>query len=165
MSRIGLIVAPSDPTAASVIELLPAAASALGVTHKVFSVRNEIELDAIFAQARREGMQGLFIDQSPFFLARRTEVAALALRVGLPAIYGYRENAEAGGLITYGSSLAGAYQQTARFLDKILKGTKPSDIPVEQADKFELVINNKTAKALGLKIPEAFLLRADEVIE
>jgi putative ABC transport system substrate-binding protein len=107
----------------------------------------------------------LFINQTPFLFSRRAEVAALAARARLPAIYGYREHAEAGGLMSYGSSLAGAYGQAARLVDKILKGAKPADLPVEQAAKFELVVNNKTAKALGLKIPEAFLLLADEVIE
>jgi putative ABC transport system substrate-binding protein len=107
----------------------------------------------------------LFVDQSPFFLTRRAEVAELAARVRLPAIYGYREHAEAGGLMSYGSSLPDAYRQIARFTDKILKGAKPAELPVEQSDKFELVVNNKTAKALGLTIPESFLLRADEVIE
>ena len=87
------------------------------------------------------------------------------LAANLPAIYGYRECAEAGGLLSYGSSLPAAYRQGARLVDRILKGAKPADLPIEQADKFELVVNNKTAKALGLKISEAFLLRADEVIE
>jgi putative ABC transport system substrate-binding protein len=137
----------------------------VGVTAKVFKVRTDVELDAAFAQAARDGLQGLFINQSPFFFTRRTEVAALAARAHLPAIYGYREHAESGGLISYGSSVSGAYRQIARLVDKILKGAKPADLPVEQADKFELVVNNKTAKALGLNIPESFLLRADEVIE
>jgi len=128
-------------------------------------IRTEAELDSAVAEAGRDGLHGLFIDQSPFFLGRRTMIAALAARERLPAIYGYREHAEAGGLISYGSSLAAAYRQVGRLIDKVLKGEKPADIPVEQASTFELVVNNKTAKTLRLNIPEAFLLRADDVIE
>ena len=135
------------------------------MTYQVSQLRTNAELEAAFAQSARDGLQGLFVDQSPFFLTRRAEVAELAARVRLPAIYGYREHAEAGGLMSYGSSLPDAYRQIARFTDKILKGAKPAELPVEQSDKFELVVNNKTAKALGLTIPESFLLRADEVIE
>jgi putative ABC transport system substrate-binding protein len=165
LSRIGVMAASGDRSDEIALTFLPAATRALGVTAKVFKVRTDAELDAAFAQAARDGLQGLFINQSPFFFTRRAEVAALAARARLPAIYGYREHAEAGGLMSYGSSLSGAYRQIARLVDKILKGAKPADLPVEQADKFELVVNNKTAKALGLNIQESFLLRADEVIE
>ncbi len=154
LSRIAVIVAADDPSKNIVLPLLPPATRALSITYKVFEVRTAAELDAAIAQAKRDGLQGLFIDQSPFFLGRRSEVAAMAARASLPAIYGYGEHAEAGGLISYGSSLTGAYRQVGRLVDKVLKGTKPADIPVEQADKFELVVNNKTAKSLGLKIPE-----------
>jgi putative ABC transport system substrate-binding protein len=165
MSRMGVMVSSSDPTDEIVLKLLPAATRALGVTTKVFDVRTNADLDAAFAMAAGDGLHGLFVNQNPFFFARRAKVAALAANARLPAIYGFREFAEAGGLMAYGSSLPAAYRQVARLVDKILKGAKPADLPVEQADKFELVINNKTAKALGLKIPESFLLRADEVIE
>jgi putative ABC transport system substrate-binding protein len=165
LSRMGVIVAADDPTKNVVLNLMPAATRALGVTHKVFEVRTTAELEAAIGQASRDNLQALFLNQDPFFMSRRTEVAALAARARLPAIYGYREHVEAGGLMSYGSSLSGAYTQVARLVAKILKGAKPADLPVEQADKFELVVNNKTAKALGLKIPESFLLRADEVIE
>jgi putative ABC transport system substrate-binding protein len=165
LSRMGVIVAADDPTKNVVLNLMPAATRALGVTHKVFEVRTTAELEAAIGLASRDNLQALFLNQDPFFMSRRTEVAALASRARLPAIYGYREHVEAGGLMSYGSSLSGAYTQVARLVAKILKGAKPADLPVEQASKFELVVNNKTAKALGLKIPESFLLRADEVIE
>ena len=165
LSRIGIMISSTDATNEIVVQLLPVATRALGMTHKFFHVGSTAELDTAFAQASRDGLQGLFIDQSPFFLVRRAEVAALAAREGLPAIYGYREHAEAGGLMAYGSSLSGAYTQVARLVANILKGAKPAELPVEQAAKFELVINNKTAKVLGVKISEAFLLNADEVIE
>jgi ABC-type uncharacterized transport system substrate-binding protein len=164
-SRLGVVIASDDPTDAIILKLLPATTRALGVTYEVFEVGTPTELEAAFLQASRDGLQGLFISQNPFFSARRVEVAALAARTRLPAIYGFREHAEAGGLMSYGSSLPNAYKQIARLVDKVLKGESPAEIPVEQADKFELVINNKTAKALGLKIPESFLVRADEVIE
>ena len=165
LSQIGVLAASGDRSDEIALKLLPAVASALGVTAKVFNVRTDAELDAAFAQAARDGLQGFFINQSPFFFSRRAELAELAARTRLPAVYGYREHVEAGGLISYGSSVSGAYRQIARLVDKILKGAKPADLPIEQADKFELVVNNKTAKALGLNIPEPFLLRADEVIE
>jgi putative ABC transport system substrate-binding protein len=165
LSRMAVMVASGDQVAEMTRRLLPAAASALGVTHKTFQVGSTAEFDVALAQAASDGMQAVFIDQSPFFLTRRAEVATSAARVRLPAIYGYREHAEAGGLISYGSSLGDGYRQAVRLVDKILKGAKPAELPVEQADKYELVVNNKTAKALGLKISESFLLRADEVIE
>jgi ABC-type uncharacterized transport system substrate-binding protein len=164
MSRIGVMVAAGDPTNEIVLKLLPAVTRALGVTYKVFESRTT-ELDVAFADATSDGMQGLFVNQSPFFLTNRAEAAALAARARLPAIYGYREHAEAGGLMSYGSSLPDSYRQLSRLVDKVLKGAKPAELPVEQADKFELVVNNGTAKTLGLKISESFLLRADEVIE
>ena len=165
MSRMGVLVSSRDPGDEIILRLLPEATRALGVTYQVFDVRTPTELDAAFAQAARDRLQGLFVNQTPFLLSRRAEVAALAARERLPAIYGYREHAEAGGLMSYGSNLPGAYHQVARLVDKILKGAKPAELPVEQSDKFELVVNNRTAKALGLQIPESFLLRADEVIE
>jgi ABC-type uncharacterized transport system substrate-binding protein len=165
LSRIAVMAATGDQSDEIAVKLIPAATSALGVTAKIFQMRTDAELDTAFTQAVRDGMQGAFVNQSPFFFTRRTKVAALAARAHLPAVYGYREHVEDGGLMSYGSSLSGAYVQIARLVNKILKGAKPADLPVEQADKFELVVNNKTAKTLGLKIPESFLLRADEVLE
>jgi putative ABC transport system substrate-binding protein len=165
LSQIAVFVSADDLSKKIILPLLPEATRALGVTHKVYELHSVADLEAAFAQAPRDGMQGLFIDQSPFFLGRRSEIAALAARARLPAIYGYREHAEVGGLLSYGSSLTGAYRQIGRLVDKVLKGANPGELPVEQAATFELVVNNKTAKALGLKIPESFLLRADEVIE
>ena len=126
LSRMGVLVSSGDASDEIVLRLLPAAARALSVTTKVFDVRTTAELDAAFAQAARDSLQGLFINQTPFLFSRRAEVAALAARVRLPAIYGYREHAEAGGLMSYGSSLPGAYHQAARLVDKILKGAKPA---------------------------------------
>lgn len=165
MSRLGVMIASGDATNAVALNLLPKSAGAVGVSTKVYEIRSEAEIDTMFMRAAADRMQGIFVHQSPFFLARRSEVAASAARSRIPTVYGYREHAESGGLIAYGSSLSGAYRQAARLVDKILKGAKPAELPVEQADKYELVVNNQAAKALGLKIPESFLLRADAVIE
>jgi putative tryptophan/tyrosine transport system substrate-binding protein len=120
MLRMGVLVSSHDPGDEIILRLLPAATRALGVTCQVFDVRTPTELDAAFAQAARDGLQGLFVNQTPFLLSRRAEVAALAARERLPAIYGYREHAEIGGLMSYGSNLSGAYHQVARLVDKIL---------------------------------------------
>ena len=164
LPRIGAMIS-SEASDEVVARLMPPAAQAMGMEFKIYRVGTTAELDRAFGQATGDGMKGLFVHQSPFFLSRRTELAAMAARERLPAIYGYREHAEAGGLMSYGSSLSGAYVQVARLVDKVLKGAKPGDIPVEQADKFELVINLKTAKSLGLTVPNSMQLLADEVIE
>jgi putative tryptophan/tyrosine transport system substrate-binding protein len=164
LPRIGAMIA-SDASDEIVARLMPAAAQALGMEFNIYRVGTTAELDRAFGQATSDGMKGLFVHQSPFFLSRRTELAAMAARERLPAVYGYREHAEAGGLMSYGSSLSGAYVQVARLIDKVLRGAKPGDLPVEQADKFELVINLKTAKSLGLTVPNSMQLLADDVIE
>ena len=110
-------------------------------------------------------MQALFVSQSPLFFSNRAQVTAMAVRVRLPAIYGFREFAEAGGLMSYGANLPSAYRQAARLIDKILKGASPADLPVEVPTRFELIVNLKAAKAIGLTIPDAFLSIADEIIE
>lgn len=165
VSRIGVIIAADDATEANVLRQLSAATSSLGLTYRTFEVGTSADLESAFEEAARDGLQGLFVSQNPFFFSRRVEVAALAARAQLPAIYGFREHTEVGGLMSYGSSLSQSYRQAGRLVAKILKGAKPADLPFEQADKFELIVNNKTAKALGLKIPDAFLRYADEVIE
>ena len=165
LSRVGVMIASGDATDAIMLRLLPAATSALGLTYRVFEVGSSTKLDSAFTEAASDGLQGLFISQNPYFFSRRVEVAALAARARLPAIYSFREHVEAGGLMSYGSSLTEAYRQAARLMAKVLKGANPAEIPVEQADRFELVVNNKTARTLGLKISEAFLMNADEVID
>jgi putative tryptophan/tyrosine transport system substrate-binding protein len=163
-SRLAVFVDPTDASDVSTVKAVPAAARALGLDLRVIEVRSA-DLQAAFAAAAREGAQGLYVSQNPFFFARRAEIAAMALRARLPAVDGYREFALAGGLISYAASLPDFYRRFGAFVDKILKGANAGDLPIERATKFELVVNLKTAKALGLTIPESFLLRADEVIE
>jgi putative ABC transport system substrate-binding protein len=165
LARIGVIINPGDATDDIVLKLLPARARALSMTFNVFEVREKAEFDGVFARAAREGVQALFVSQSPLFNSHRAAVTAFAERVRLPAIYGFREFAEAGGLMSYGANLPALYQRAARFVDRILKGTSPGDLPIEVPTRFELIINLKAAKAIGLTISDSFVLLADEVIE
>ena len=144
---------------------LPATARAVGISIEVIEVRDLGNLDAVAAQVMRANVQGLLVGAAPFWIQGRTEVAAMAARLKLPAVYSWREFADAGGLMSYGPSLPETYRQSARLVDKILKGTKPGDLPFELATRYELIVNLKTAKAMGLNISDSFLLLADEVIE
>jgi putative ABC transport system substrate-binding protein len=123
------------------------------------------EIDAAFAAMRSQRVGGVLVLRGSLFLAQRAQIAALAAKSRLPAVYGTREEAEAGGLMAYGASLPLLYRRAATYVDKILKGAKPADLPVEQPTKFELIINLKTARALGLTIPQSLLGRADAVIQ
>jgi ABC-type uncharacterized transport system substrate-binding protein len=165
ISRVGVMVNPDDTTDARSLKALPAAARALGLVVRVLDVRAAAEFEPAIAAAVREGLQGLHVSASPLFYANRTQVTAIAARAGLPAIYGFREFAMAGGLISYAASLPDIWRRIAGLVDKILKGASPGDLPIERPTQFELVVNLKTAKSMGLTIPEPFLLLADEVIE
>jgi putative ABC transport system substrate-binding protein len=113
----------------------------------------------------KERVDAILVMNDPQLFAQRGRIAALAAKTHLPGIYEWREFSEAGGLMSYGADLADLYRRAATYVDKILKGAKPGDLPVEQPTKFELVVNLKTAKALGLTIPQSVLIRADEVIQ
>jgi len=162
ISRVGVIINPDDTIDNSAVRSLPAAP---GLTVRIFEVRALNDLEAVLATAAREGVEGLVFSNDPFFMTHRTEVAAMTARAGLPALYGFREFAVAGGLMSYASSLPDIYRRSATLVDKILKGASPADLPIERPTKYELVINLKAAKALGLNLSRDFLLRADEVIE
>src|SRR6266487_3096728 len=165
ISRVGVMVNPDDAIEAGSLKALPAAARALGLAVRVLDVRAAAEFEPAFAAAVREGLQGLHVSHSPLFYANRTQVTAMAAQAGLPTIYGFREFAIAGGLISYAASLPDIWWRIAGIVDKILKGASPGDLPIERPTKFELVVNLRTAKSMGLTIPEPFLLLADEVIE
>jgi len=157
----------NDPTTSQldVAATASAARQLLHVQLRRFDVRNVEEFERTFLAARRGGAEAIDVLASAFFNANRKQIVDLAARNRLPAIYESREYAEAGGLLTYGQDLTDLFRRAAVYVDKILKGAKPADLPVEQPTKFELVINLKTAKALGLTIPQTLLVRADQVIE
>jgi putative ABC transport system substrate-binding protein len=140
-------------------------ASRLGMEAQMFLAEKPDALEGAFAEIRRVGADGLLVDAHPMFWIERELIVKHVARLKLPAIYESRDYVVAGGLMAYGASLADMSRRTASYVDRILKGTKPADLPVEQPTKFELVINLKTAKALGLTIPPSLLLRADEVIQ
>jgi|SRR5262245_6308473 len=142
-----------------------AAASALAIKLVPVEVRLPNDLDAAFQSLARERVDGVLVLQDPMFLTERRRIAMLALAVRLPTMFGYREHVEAGGLMSYGIDLRANYRRAADYVDKILQGTKPGDLPVELPTRFELIINLRTAKALGLDVPPTLIARADEVIE
>ncbi|HLC42806.1 MAG TPA: ABC transporter substrate-binding protein, partial [Methylomirabilota bacterium] len=144
--------------------LEPAGAS-LKIQLRELEVRSPSELEGAFKSIAREGAGAVLILESPMLFTYRTRLAELALKGRLPAISVFREFAEAGGLMTYGPSLIDQWRRAATYVDKILRGAKPADLPVEQPTRFELVINLKTANALGLTIPRSILIRADQVIQ
>jgi putative ABC transport system substrate-binding protein len=162
---IALLVNPNNSNTERIIGDMQGAARAKGVKLHILKAGTESEIDAAFTTLVELHAGALVIGGDPFFGNWREQLVALAARHGVPAIYQWREFAEAGGLISYGSSLAASFRQVGAYAGKILKGAKPADLPVQQSTAFELVINLKTAKALGLTVPQSLLARADEVIE
>jgi putative ABC transport system substrate-binding protein len=156
---------PNFQEAAPQAETMRAAARSLGRRLLVLRASTEREIASSFTTLSRERVGALVVQNDPFFDSQRNQLVALAARNAIPAIYHIREFPAAGGLMSYGASLVGAYRQVGNYAGRILKGTNPADLPVEQPTKFETVINLKTAKALGITIPQSLLLRADEAIQ
>jgi len=144
---------------------LDTAARAMGLQIVALNASTSREIDAAFASFVKQRPDALLTSPNPFFRSRRMQVALLAARYGVPTAFALRDYVEAGGLMSYGASLADAYRKVGIVVGRVLKGAKPADIPVEQSTKFELVINNQTARMLGLAVPPLLLARADEVIE
>lgn len=163
LTRVAVLRNPTNPVSAPQLRWTEIAAHTLGVQLQVVDVRDPRELEAAFVAMTKEKAGALTVLADPMFLSQRVRIAELASKSRLPATFNWRQYAEAGGLLAYGPDLADLWRRAATFVDKILKGTKPADLPVEQPTKFELVINMKTAKALGLTIPPSVLIRADVI--
>jgi putative ABC transport system substrate-binding protein len=164
-TTIAILVNPANRSAEIQVRDLQAAARALGLELHILHASTERDIDSAFATLTRLRAGALVIAPEAFFNSRSEQLAALTVRHAVPAIYTYREFAAAGGLMSYGGSITDSYRQAGVYIGRILKGEKPADLPVQQSTKVELIINLKTAKALGLTIPLPLLGRADEVIE
>jgi ABC-type uncharacterized transport system substrate-binding protein len=164
-SRIAVLANPTDLRVTSYIEEVEAAARAIGLQIHVFNASATDDIDVAFTAILRERMNALFTIPDAYFGTRRVQLAILAARQALPTAYPLRYYVEAGGLMSYGTSLADAQRHVGIYTGRVLKGEKPADLPVVQPTKFELVINRSTAKALDLELPPTLLARADEVIE
>jgi putative tryptophan/tyrosine transport system substrate-binding protein len=165
-TRVAVLV---DPSYASLIEAtlrdVEAAGRAMGLQIRVLAAATSREIDAAFAIISRERSDAVFVGPGPFFNSRRVQMAQLAARYAVPTTHPTRPEVEAGGLMSYGPSIADAYRQVGVYVGRVLKGAKPADLPVVQSSKFELVINAQTARLLGLTVPPTLLAIADEVIE
>jgi putative tryptophan/tyrosine transport system substrate-binding protein len=164
-SQAAALVIPEEANVDGTTIGLQSAARVMGLDIHIIEVRSVTELENAFVQIERDRIQALYVSQAALFLARRSELVDLVASKKVPAIYPFREFVQTGGLISYGASLPDMYRRAAIYVDKILKGDRPSELPLQAVDKYELVVNLKAAKVLGLTISEAFLLRADEVIE
>ena len=164
-ARVAVLWNPGNPANAAYLTVIRGAAQRLGVKVLPVGVRDASELDGVFASMRTERAQALVVVIDPLTVRHRGRIVELAARGRLPAMYGFREFADSGGLIAYAANLPDLCRRAAVYVDRILKGANPGDLPVEQPTKFDLVVNLKTAKALGLTIPPSLLARADQVIE
>ena len=165
LSRIAVLSNPANPLTEAAAKHADVTARKLNLRLQAFSVRDATELPVAFAEMIKAQVDGFLVLPDPMLLTQRAQVAALAAKNRLPAIYGIPEHAEAGGLIAYAASRTDLFRRAAAYVDKIAKGAKPSELPIEQPTKFELLVNIKTAKALGITMPQSILLRADKVIE
>ncbi|MEA2941190.1 MAG: hypothetical protein QOD09_1719 [Bradyrhizobium sp.] len=162
---LAFLVNPTSPSAETQLRNMEAAVRTMGLQLHVLHASTDADFDTVFASLVQQRAGGLVIGPDAFFNSRTEQLAALALRHAVPAIFQFREFAAAGGLVSYGGSLADLYRQSGVYTGRILKGEKPADLPVQQVTKVELILNLKTAKALGLIVPPTLLARADEVIE
>jgi putative tryptophan/tyrosine transport system substrate-binding protein len=165
IARVAVLYEPIGGSLREVKEALPVAARGLGLTLQSWEVRATDDFEKVFAALNKQRPDGLYVSAGPLMINNQKRTAGFALKSRLPSMYGNRERVEAGGLMSYGADIADSYRRIAYYVDKILKGVKPADLPIEQPTKFELVINLKTAKQIGLTIPQSLLYRADKVIK
>jgi putative ABC transport system substrate-binding protein len=163
--NVGVLINPSNPNAEPQLEDLHAAAHVLGEQLVVLRATSENEIDASFAGMAQKGIDALIISADGFLIGRQDQLVALAARYAIPTMYPLSQYVTSGGLMSYGARLAEAFRRTGLYVGRVLKGEKPADLPVQQSARFELVINLKTAKTLGLAVPPTLLALADEVIE
>ena len=164
-STVSFLVNPGNPNAEADTKEIQAAAHTMHLGVRVINASSEREIDSAFSILARDRVKALIVSNDSLFTLRRERIVSLAMHDAVPAIYAFREYVIADGLMSYGPSLVDAYQQLGLYTGRILKGEKPADLPIQQPTKFELVINRKTANALGLAVPASFYWRADEVIE
>ena len=165
LARVAVLWNATNPYAAIVFKEMQAAGPTLGIEVQSFEVRSPDDFDGAFEIARRQRPDALITVEDPLTFSHRKRIADFAIGQQLPSLHGIREFAAAGGLMSYGASLADLYRRAAGYVDKILRGAKPADLPVQQPTKFEFVVNLKTARTLGLRIPDKLIALADEVIE
>ena len=163
--RFGVLWSPTAPSYRPTLQAAVAAADKLGIELQMLLMSTPDDIDAAFAAMSVANTDAFFVSASSLSRSQRTRLAALALRYRLPGMFGIRDNVEAGGLMSYAPNPLDLTRRAAAYIDKILKGARPADLPVEQASQFEFVLNLKTAKALDLQIPDKLLALADEVIE
>jgi putative tryptophan/tyrosine transport system substrate-binding protein len=166
IARVAVLYNPATVGAArEVKEVLPAAARTLGLTVRSWEVRNADDFEKVFTALNKQRPDGLYVHgRGPLITANERRIVGFASKSRLPSMYVNRETVDAGGLMSYGADIADSYRRVAYYVDRILKGAKPTDLPVEQPTKFELIINLKTAKQIGVTIPQSLLYRADKVI-
>jgi putative ABC transport system substrate-binding protein len=166
LPTVARVAVLSDPLAAEQLAAAKAANGSMGLKLQVIELQNpSYDFESAFRVALHSKAEALLVLTTPVIFRERSKIAQLALKNRLPTSFAHREHVDAGGLMSYGPNFDDMWRHAAVYVDKILKGAKPADLPVEQATKFELIINLKTAKALGLRIPQTLLLRADQVIE
>jgi putative tryptophan/tyrosine transport system substrate-binding protein len=165
MQRIGILWNPTTPSHPRALKAIEAAAKKLGIELRMVPAQTLEDFDGAFSTMTQESVGGFLVVASPLIVAQAAPLAGIALKYRLPGMFPFKENVAAGGLVSYGADRDDLYRRIATYIDKILKGVKPAELPVEQASKYELVINLKTANALAIKLPPQLLARADEVIE